>query len=401
MRTLHKLPSNAVASLPGGKHEDGGGLRLIKGRDGGGYWVFRYSLYGRRREMGLGSIKDVSLRQAREQAAHWRSRRALGHDPIAERDKDRANRLGAPLKEVAQSAFDARKAELKGEGRAGRWFSPFEHHILPKLANVPITQITQRDLRDCLAPIWHDKAATATKAINRLNVVFSHAAALGLEVDLQVVDKAKALLGKQRHKVAHIPALHWKAVPAFYSELLEPTLGNIALKLLILTGVRSGPIRTLRLADIQGDVWTVPADDMKGRVGSTESFRVPLSSQAISVIEEAKPYERNGYLFWSRKGVISDMTMSAIMKRKGLEARPHGFRTSLREWLAECTDAPHEVAEMVLAHKTDGSVVRAYRRTDFLDQRRVLLAKWADYVSETTAPKLSKNTPASSSSPPK
>ncbi|WP_420858926.1 tyrosine-type recombinase/integrase [Marivivens marinus] len=381
MRALHKLPSNAITSMPAGKHEDGGGLRLVKDETGGGYWVFRFSLHGRRREMGLGSIQDISLKQAREQAAHWRSRRALGYDPISERDRDRANRLGASLEGVTLEAFEARKAELKGEGKSGRWLSPLEHHILPKLGAVPIVQITQRDLRDCLAPIWHEKAATATKAVNRLKVVFGHAAALGLDVDLQVVDKAKALLGKQRHKVEHIPALPWREVPAFYTTLREPTLGNLALRLLILTGVRSGPIRNLKLEDISGDIWTVPADDMKGRVGAVEAFRVPLSAEALDVIEQASPHARNGFLFWSRKGVISDMTMSGVMKRQGLEARPHGFRTSLREWLADCTDAPHEVAEMVLAHKADSSVVRAYRRTDFLDQRRGLLTSWAVFVT--------------------
>lgn len=381
MRSLHKLPSNAVTALPAGKYEDGGGLRLVKDKTGGGYWVFRFSLHGRRREMGLGSIQDVSLKQAREQAAQWRSRRAMGYDPISERDRERANRLGARLNEVALDAFETRKAELKGDGKAGRWFSPLDHHVLPKLGEVPIAQITQRDIRDCLAPIWHSKAATATKAIDRLNVVIRHAAALGLDVDLQVVDKAKALLGKQRHKVEHISAMRWCEVPAFYATLNEPTLGNLALRLLILTGVRSGPIRKLKLEDVSGDIWTVPADDMKGRVGAVEAFRVPLSAAALDVIEQARPHARNGFLFWSRKSVISDMTMSAVMKRQGLEARPHGFRTSLREWLAECTDAPHEVAEMVLAHKADSSVVRAYRRTDFLDQRRGLLTSWASFVS--------------------
>ena len=381
MRSLHKLPSNAVTALPVGKHEDGGGLRLVKQKTGGGYWVFRYSLHGRRREMGLGSIQDISLKQAREQAAHWRATKATGFDPIFERDREQANRLGASLKEVALDAFETRKAELKGDGKAGRWFSPLEHHILPKLGKVPVAQITQRDIRDCIAPIWHSKAATATKAIDRLNVLIRHAAALGLDVDLQVVDKAKALLGKQRHKVKHIPAMPWREVPAFYATLNEPTLGNLALRLLILTGVRSGPIRNLKLEDVSGDIWTVQADDMKGRVGAIEDFRVPLSTAALEVIEQAKPHSRNGFLFWSRKGVISDMTMSAVMKRQGLEARPHGFRTSLREWLAECTDAPHEVAEMVLAHKADSSVVRAYRRTDFLDQRRDLLENWSEFVT--------------------
>ncbi|WP_243613530.1 tyrosine-type recombinase/integrase [Shimia aestuarii] len=379
MRAFNKLPSNAAASLPAGKHEDGGGLRLVKKADGGGQWVYRYSLHGRRREMGLGPIPAVSLKAAREEAAKWRARVAMGYDPIAERDKERANRLGGLFKEVALDAFEARKAELKDDGKAGRWLSPLEQHVFPKLGKVPIAQITQRDIRDCLAPIWHTKAATAKKAINRLNVVFKHAAALELDVDIQAVGKARELLGKQRHKETHIPAMPWQDVPEFYHSLEEPSVATLALRLLILTGARSGPIRMLKLDDIEGDVWTIPAEDMKGRVGAVEDFRVPLSSEAQNVIEAALPFARNGFLFWNRKNVISDMAMAAIMKRRGLEARPHGFRTSLREWLAECTTAQHEVAEMVLAHKTDSSVVRSYRRTDFLDQRRPLMERWAQH----------------------
>jgi len=129
-------------------------------------------------------------------------------------------------------------------------------------------------------------------------------------------------------------------------------------------------------------VWIVPGEDMKGRRGRTPDYRVPLAPEAQRIIELAKPHARNGFLFPNtRGGVISDMTLSRHMERRGLEARPHGFRTSLRTWLAECTDAPHEVAEGMLAHVTDSGVVRAYRRTDFLEQRRKLAERWADYVT--------------------
>jgi integrase len=121
---------------------------------------------------------------------------------------------------------------------------------------------------------------------------------------------------------------------------------------------------------------------MKSRKNAGEDFRVPLSSEALRIIDLAKPHSRNGYLFPNRNGgVISDMTLSQHMKRRGLEERPHGFRTSLRTWLAEATDAPHEVAETMLAHTVDGGVVRAYRRTDFLEQRRALAERWADHVT--------------------
>jgi integrase len=149
-----------------------------------------------------------------------------------------------------------------------------------------------------------------------------------------------------------------------------------------LTSVRSNPLRTLRLEQIEDDVWTVPAEAMKGRKGATDPFRVPLSTEAKRIVDLARPHARNGFLFPNtRGGVISDTTLSRMMERRGLEARPHGFRTSLRTWLAETTDAPHEVAEAMLAHVIDGGVVRAYRRTDYLEQRAKLADRWADHVT--------------------
>lgn len=255
-------------------------------------------------------------------------------------------------------------------------------HVLPKLGKVPVTDLDQRDIRSTLAPIWHTKADTARKALNRLSIVLKHAAALGLDVDLQATEKAKALLGKSRHVAKNIPAMAWADVPEFYASLEGPTLTHLALRLLILTGVRSSPLRNIRLDQIEGDIWTVPAEGMKGRKGATEAFRVPLSTEAQRVIDLARPHARNGFLFPNTKGgVISDMTLSRHMERRGLEARPHGFRTSLRTWLAEATDAPHEVAEAMLAHATDGGVVRAYRRTDWIEQRAALAARWADHVT--------------------
>jgi integrase len=213
--------------------------------------------------------------------------------------------------------------------------------------------------------------------MDRLGICLKHAAALGLEVDIQATDKAKALLGKQRHEVTNVPALHWHDVPAFYQSLDEGSITELALRLLILTGVRSGPLRNIHVDQIGGDVWTIPAEGMKGRKGATKDFRVPLSSEAQRVIAEALKFERDGFLFPGvKRGVISDMTMTALMKRREMVERPHGFRTSMRVWLAEATSAPHEVAEKCMAHVTGGAVELAYRRTDYLEQRRVLMERW-------------------------
>lgn len=387
MRARNRLSAALVKAAPPGKHCDGGGLWLVKRPDGGAQWVLRYTIHGRRREMGLGSMPNVGLAAARQMAERWRAVAASGFDPIKERERDarEAARADISLAVITQAAFEARKAELKADGQAGRWLSPLENHILPKLGKVPVTDLDQRDIRDTLAPIWHTKADAARKALNRLGIVLRHAAAMDLDVDLQATAKAKALLGQSRHQPRNIPAMAWREVPAFYASLSEPTPAQLALRLLILTGVRSGALRRLRLEHIEGDTWTIPAELVKGRKGKTEAFRVPLSLEAQAVIEQAKPFARNGLLFAGAGAKpISDMTLTALMKRRGLEARPHGFRSSLRNWLAETTDAPFEVAEAMLGHATGNKVQRAYLRTDFLEQRRVLAERWADFVTGGT-----------------
>lgn len=334
--------------------------------------------------MGLGAYPAVSLAEARKAADSARATVRTGLDPIKERLRERRDAIRNlhVLEDIARDAFESRKAELKGDGKSGRWFSPLELHVLPKLGKLPVANIDQTDIRDCLAPIWHAKAETAQKAIGRLAICLKHAAALGLQVDLQATDKARALLGKPRHKSENIPALHWRDVPNFYASLSDGTVTHLALRLLILTGVRSGPLRFMRNDQIQDAVWTIPANGMKGRVDATADFRVPLSDEALAVIEAAKAHARDGYLFPSvKKGVISDATMSRMMERRGMIERPHGFRSSLRDWLAEATDASHDVAETMLGHVVGGSVERAYRRTDFLEQRRALLARWAQHVT--------------------
>ena len=384
MRATNRLSAGFLKSAPVGKHCDGAGLWLVKRDTGGAQWVLRVTVHGRRREMGLGGYPTLGLADARKLSERWRNVAAAGRDPIKEREAEEraARREDISLAIITADAFEARKAELKGDGTAGRWLSPLTIHVLPKLGKVPVTDLDQRDIRDTLAPLWHTKADTARKALNRLTIIMRHAAALGLDVDLQATEKARALLGKTRHVAKNIPAMAWIDVPDFYASLEEPTLTHLALQLIILTGVRSGPLRKIRLEQIEGDIWTVPAEGMKGRKGATEAFRVPLSLEAQRVINLARPHARNGYLFPNtRGGVISDMTLSRHMERRGLEARPHGFRTALRTWLAEATEAPHEVAEAMLAHVTDSGVVRAYRRTDYLEQRAKLGERWAEHVT--------------------
>lgn len=252
-RTRDRLSAAALKTLPPGTYIDGAGLMFVRRKDGGAHWVLRYTSFGKRRDMGLGGYPDVSLKNARLTADGWRAVIRAGKDPIKERRnaEREAQRNQAILTDIALDAYESRKAELKGDGKAGRWFSPLELHVLPKLGKMPVAMIDQRDIRDTLAPIWHDKAETARKAMNRLSIVMRHAAALGLDVDLQATEKAKALLGKQRHTATNIPALPWQDAPGFYRSLDGGTTTELALRFLLLTAVRSGPLRVARLDQIK------------------------------------------------------------------------------------------------------------------------------------------------------
>ncbi|WP_144755053.1 tyrosine-type recombinase/integrase [Bartonella saheliensis] len=385
MALMNRLNARSVATLGAGKYNDGAGLLLHKRKDGGAQWLYRYTIHGRRREMGLGALRDVSLKQARECANQWRSVLREGRDPIKERNKQKreAMRNLHYLKDIALDAFESRKAELKNDGKAGDWLSPLKLHILPKLGCLPVSEITQTEIRNVLAPIWHIKAGTARTALIRLNLCLKHAAALGLNVDLQATEKARALLGKQRHKVQNLPAMDWREVPAFYQTLCEAsTLTQLALRLLILTGVRTNPLCHIHKDQVDGDIWTIPAENMKGKRDTTKEFRVPLSSEALDILKQARLLSRNDFFFSATgRGALGANCMSQYMQQTGLKACPHGFRSSLRNWLAETTDAPYEVAETILSHTVGGKVERAYRRTDYLEQRRVYMDKWAAYVT--------------------
>ena len=169
MREMHKLAANAVATLSAGKHGDGAGLELVKTGDSAGYWVLRFSLHGRRREMGLGPIPTVTLKAARTAAAKARQLIAMGIDPIAAREKEREAASMHTFEAIARAALEAKKAKLNDGGVAGRWLSPLEVHVFPRIGRVPIAQLTQSDIETVLKPIWHSKSATAQKALDRIS----------------------------------------------------------------------------------------------------------------------------------------------------------------------------------------------------------------------------------------
>jgi integrase len=365
-------------NLGAGKHPDGQGLWLVKRSKEAGKWILRLSISGKRREMGLGRWPDVSIAEARERAADARKTLRDGLDPIVEREKAKHKPHRLTVKEAIEGCFEARKAELKGDGEAGRWMSPLKTHVIPKIGKVPVEDVDQHALKRVLDPIWHEKTEAAAKALQRLNLTLKHAAALGLDVDLQATMKARALLGKQRHRVTHIPSMPYQDAPAFYQWLTEQNgTAALALRFLILTLARTTEVRLATFDEIEGEVWTLPPE----RTKTDKVHRIPLTEEALKIVARCRDMSTNEFLFPAYKAKpLSDMAMSSLMKREGYEARPHGFRATFRTWAEECTDAPFEVKEAVLGHAIDTGVVGAYQRSDRLMARHKLLIAWKDYL---------------------
>ncbi|WP_275401717.1 tyrosine-type recombinase/integrase [Rhodosalinus halophilus] len=292
-------------------------------------WVYRVSLYGRVREMGLGALRDVGLAEAREAADAARRLVAQEIDPIKERRRARAQarRRDGRLADVAAAALEAHRKTLKSDASATNWYSPFRHHVLPKLGAMPVVKIDQHDIATALAPIWHEKSETGRKALSRLKTVLEYAVAQGFDVDLGIVGKAKILLKPNRKKAKRIESMPYREVPGFYASLADDDPRELALRMLILTGLRSDAVRNMTLAQVRGDIWTVPAAHVKGRKAHVAPFRVPLSPEAQRVIALAERVTCTDYLFPnSRGGPLGKMAMRSLLVARGLEARPHGFR---------------------------------------------------------------------------
>lgn len=344
--------------------------------------------------MGLGSLDDVTLAQARQMLDKWLTVFQVGRDPISERDRIRAEekaqieKQDPTLSEMTKIVFEAKKSGMRGDGTRGRWMSAPEVHVLPKIGHMPISEIHQANIQRCFAAIWRSKHPTAIKAIRRLSIIFKQAKLSGIDADPFTVEAAKHLAGDVRHVAKLITATRWQDIPDLYQRLRgSRASSHMALRLAILTAARSMSVRGATFDEFDGDIWTAPADRMKGREGQVSGFRIPLSQEALRLVAICEEYKVSEYLFPSNHAgkFISDHALHKALTEMKEPGRPHGFRTSFRTCVQD-TDAAHfDVAETALAHIVGNKVERAYARSDLLDQRRVLMQKWADHVTGTEA----------------
>lgn len=386
-RAKNKLTAKQVKSFGDGTFQDGGGLQLVR-RKGTGRWIYRYSFLGQRRDMGLGSQSSITLAEARKARDRWFAVLHSGVDPIEARELKRDDIRNAraaydpTLEEAVIVALESIKETLKRDGESGRWLSPLKMHITPKMGKRRVSQIGQIEIRDALRPIWKTKHETARKAKRRLKIVLEKARAAGADCDPGAVDRAVEMLGAVAAKAKHIASTPWQDVPDLYARIGEATPKARALRFGILTLVRSDAFRGAKFSEIAGDVWTVPPERVKALVKYERDFRVPLSTEALRLVELCHSYAVDDHLFpGQRRGRVNDRALIRYLDELGEPGRVHGFRSSFKAWVQDTEACAWEVSEMVLDHKVGNSIERTYARSDLLDRRRPAMQAWSEYVT--------------------
>ena len=392
-RTTNRLSQLAVNGARAGMHADGGGLYLQVTRAASGRlnksWLFRYGVDGRERQMGLGSLVEVTLADARQQAAECRRQRMAEIDPINARMDARlkAAESVVTFHRAFEAFFVAKRKSLSNAKHVAQWRSTMETYVFPFIGNRPVADIDAREILDLLAPLWFVKSETAKRVLQRMEAVFKSAILRGYRHRVSPCVGVKEELGTRHHKVNHHRALHYRQIPSFLASLRvsnSQVATKLAFEWLVLTATRSGETRLARWDEIdeQKRLWTIPAQRMKAK----RSHLVPLSKRCLEILSEARALSSLSELIFpgARIGApLSDMTFTKVLRDLGYadDATPHGMRSGFKDWCAESATVRDEVSEAALAHAIADKVRAAYLRTDFLQERETLMSAWADFCA--------------------
>jgi integrase len=397
-RTIGKLTALAISQAKRrGYYGDGGGLFLQVSAAGSKSWVFRFRDGGRLREMGLGPTHTVSLAEARQKALDSRKARLDGKDPIADR---KAARSAAGLeaakamtfKDCAERYIAAHKAGWRNPKHAAQWPSTLAAYVYPAFGSLPVQAVDVGLVMKALEPIWTEKPETAGRVRGRIESVLDYATARGWrtgENPARWRGHLENLLPKKAkvRRVEHHAALPYAEVAGFMAARRQQEgVAARALEFAILTAARTGEVIGARWEEISlaDKLWAIPAERMK----AGREHRVPLSARAIAILEDLAQVREGEFVFpGGRHGrPISNMAMLMTLRRMGRgDLTAHGFRSSFRDWAAERTTFPAEVAEMALAHTVSDKVEAAYRRGDLFQKRRQLAEAWAKFCAVAPA----------------
>lgn len=371
------------------------GLALQVLPTGGRTWVLRATMGGKRRDMGLGGFPDVPLTDARTAARKARELIRSGDDPIEEARaaisaKRAARAKDVTFKQATAGYIAAHEAGWRNAKHAQKWKNTLATYADPQIGDLMVRDIELTHVLAILEPIWAEKTETATRLRGRIEQVLDWATARGHRQGLNParwrghIDKLLARPSKVA-RVEHRAALPVADIGGFMAALRDVDgMGARALEFAILTAARSGEVRGAKWAeiDLKAGVWTVPGERMK----AGREHRVPLSPLAVALLK-ALPRADGAELVFSapRGGPLSDMTLTAVLRRMKVAAVPHGFRSTFRDWASERTNYPRDAAEMALAHTIGDKVEAAYRRGDLFEKRRRMMADWATFCGQSQA----------------
>jgi integrase len=366
-----------------GRHADGNGLYLLVEPSGAKRWVLRTMVQGRRRDIGLGSARLVSLAEAREKASLYRKTARAGGDPIAEHRK--AHVPVPTFEQAARLVHAHHSAAWRNAKHAAQWINTLVQYVFPVFGHRHVDQIDSGDVLKALSPIWLSKPETARRVRQRVRAVFDWAKAAGQRRGDNPVDGVARALPRHNYRGRHFAAMPYTEVPKFLRALRESGMDEttkLAFEFLILTAARTGEVLGARLNefDLGAAIWTIPASRTKTR----REHRVPLAPRAVEIITRARQLSAGSdFLFPGRsiRKPLSNMVFLKALGRLKLDVTAHGFRSAFRDWAAERTSFPNEVAEMALAHTIKNKAEAAYRRGDLLEKRRALMETWCDYAA--------------------
>lgn len=366
-----------------GRYADGNGLYLVVDPSGAKRWLLRVVVHGKRRDIGLGGTSLVTLSEAREKALSYRKLARDGGDPLAERRKEKREIL--TFAKAAEQVHAEHKASWKNKKHGDQWINTLKEYVFPHFGETRVDQVHTPEVLKALGPIWLAKPETARRVRQRIKAVLDWAKAAGFRSGENPVEGVEKGLPKQNGRDSHHEAMPYGQVPAFITNLRASDAGEItrlALEFLILTASRTSEVLLARWEeiDLEQALWTIPANRMKaGRI-----HRVPLSDRCVEILKRAKVLGADSnYVFPGRSAEkpLSNMVFLMMLRRMKIYVTAHGFRSSFRDWAAEATHFPREVAEMALAHTIENKVEAAYRRGDLMEKRREMMQVWTDFVT--------------------
>lgn len=388
------------------------GLQLQVAESGSKTWLLRVKVGDKRREIGLGGYPEVSLAGARERAREKKEMIRQGVDPVEERKAQKAaliaaQRRGLLFSEAVDRYLAVKLDQYKNAKHRQQWRNSLATYAVPELGGMLVQDIEVQDVLRVLEPIWHTTTQTASRLRGRIEAVLSWATVAGHrsgDNPARWANNLKELLPppSKVSPTKHFPAVKVKDVSRWFGALkLRKGVGSRALEFVALTGGRSQEVRGALWDefDFENRIWIVPALRMK----MPREHRVPLSNDALSLLNELPRFEGNPLVFPApRGGMLSDMSLSGTMRRLHLKdlsdggqgffdrvtkrpAVPHGLRSTFRDWVSELSPFPDNMAEMALSHKISNAVEAAYRRGDMIEKRRQMMEAWSDFLAGRTS----------------